>query len=100
MVVYPEKFQLLIEWVLTATQRELAVEKNHTTEKVLWGRATLKHEELSMGAQVLVQLQRGPTKGRWYCSSVVEMEEHNFYLVRMDGSRSVKKEAKGLFKHI
>ena len=38
-----------------------------------------------MGSTVMVQTQSGPTKGRWETSGiVVDVLEHNSYLVKMD----------------
>ena len=46
-----------------------------------------RRRRLALGSSVIVQTQRGPNKGRWKTSfTVVDVLEHNFYLVKMDGS--------------
>ena len=48
---------------------------------------------------VLVQTHRGPTKARWETSgTVVDVLEHNFYLVKMDGSGRVSKRRRAFLK--
>ena len=91
--VAPEQFKLRAKWVLTAEQREQALAKRHAAGEEFWSRASKEKEELALGATVMVQTQRGPTKGRWETSgTVVDVLEHNSYLMKMDGSGRLSKQ--------
>ena len=47
-----------------AKKREQALHNHHTAGEEFWSRVSKEKEELTLGATVLVQTQRGPTKGR------------------------------------
>ena len=75
--------------------------KNCTAGEEFWGRATRVHKKLALGATVLVLTQRGPTKGRWETSgTIVDVLEHNSYLVKMDGSGRFSKQIGLFLKHM
>ena len=66
--------------------------KCHAVGEESWSRAFKAHEELALGAMVLVQLQRGPTNGKWKTSgTMVDILEHNYNLVKMVGSGQLSK---------
>ena len=66
-----------------------------------WSRSSKEKEELALGATVMVQTQRGPTKGRWETSgTVVDVLEHSSYLVKMDGSGWLSKQRLSFLKPI
>ena len=64
-----------------------------------WSRASRAHKELALGSAMLVQTQKGSTKGKWE-SSVTAMDilEHNSYLVMRDGSWWLSKRRRSFLK--
>ena len=75
--------------------------KRHAPGEEFWSRASKERGELALGSTVMVQAQRGPTKGRWETSgTVVDVLEHNSYLVKMDRSRRLSKRWRSFQKPI
>ena len=75
--------------------------KRHAAGKEFWSRASKEKGELALGSTIMVQTQRGPTKGRWETSgTVVDVLEHNSYVVKMDGSGRLSKPRLSFLKHM
>ena len=99
--VAPEQFKWRAECVLTAEQREQALAKRHAPGEEFWSWASKEKGELALGSTFMVQTQRGPTKGRWDTSgTVVDILEHNSYLVKMDRSGRLSKQRLSFLKPI
>ena len=88
----PGRYHPRAEWRLTADNREIAHAKRHVkTEEALSTRA--RHlPTLVVGDVVSVQDQMGTTPRRWSkTGTVVEVMDHDSYLVRIDGSNRLSK---------
>ena len=68
-------------------QREIALARRHTTRQATLQEHTKKLVPLKLGMVVSVQNQKGNKPKRWDLSGiVVEVKEHNQYLIKMDGT--------------
>ena len=68
-------------------QRELALAQRHTTRHSSLAEHTKTLEPLKLGSVVSVQNQCGNKPKRWDRSgTIIEVKEHQQYLVKMDGS--------------
>ena len=97
----PENLKLRPEWVLTREAREKALARRHQIRGSDWADKTKVLNVLKVGQVVQVQNQRGPHSNKWDLSGViVEVQEHDAYLVRMDGSGRVSKRNRRFLKPI
>ena len=68
-------------------QREMALARRHTTRQATLEEHTKKLDPLKLGMVVSVQNQKGNKPKRWDRSGiVVEVKEHDQYLIKMDGT--------------
>ena len=68
-------------------QREIALARRHTTRQATLEEHTKKLVPLKLGMVVSVQNQKGNKPRRWDRSGiVVEVKEHDQYLIKMDGT--------------
>ena len=82
-----------------AEQREQAHVKRHAAGEEFWSQSFKEKEELALGATMLVQIQRGPTKIRWETSgTVVDALEHSSYLLVIGGSGGIRKQRGSFLK--
>ena len=73
--------------------------KRHAAGEKFWSRASKEKKELALGFTVLVKTQKGHTKVRWETSgTMLDVLEHNSYLVKMDGSGRVSKRRRAFLK--
>ena len=98
---HPDRLQIRPEWTLTADLREQALAKRHVSvhSQLL---AKSKHlKPLQLGDDVQVQNQRGAHSNKWDLSGkIVEVQDFDSYLVRMDGSGRVTKRNRQFLKPI
>ena len=78
------------EWLLTQSDREVALARRHEVKQDELSRATKTLVPLEVGTVVRLQNQRGPHKQRWDRSEVViEVLLFSQYKVRVDGTGRV-----------
>ena len=78
------------EWLLTQSDREVALARRHEVKQEELSRATKTLVPLEVGTVVRLQNQRGPHKQRWDRSGVViEVLPFSQYKVRVDGTGRV-----------
>ena len=83
----PGSLLLNPEWKLVLERRELALAKRHSKRGEELTEHTRTLSTLAPGQVVLVQNQQGNRPKRWDRTGlVVEVKQHDQYLVRMDGS--------------
>ena len=85
--IAPGNLELHPEWRITMDQREIALARRHTTRQATLEEHTKKLVPLKLGMVVSVQNQKENKPKRWDCSGiVVEVKEHDQYLIKMDGT--------------
>ena len=83
----PSSLLLNPEWKLVLERRELALARRHCKRGEELTEHTRTLSALSPGQVVLVQNQQGNRPKRWDRTGlIVEVKQHDQYLVRMDGS--------------
>ena len=90
--ISPGRYTPRQEWRLTADQRERAYAKRHIkTDKALHARSR-SLPPLKAGDIVSIQDQSGNNPRRWSkTGKIVEVLNHDSYLVKIDGSRRISK---------
>ena len=82
-----EKLKSRPEWVLTAEMRERALARRHLSRHTDLSQGSRPLNPLKVGNIVQVQNRRGQNANKWdYSGTIVEVQEFNLYLVKMDGS--------------
>ena len=75
------------EWIMIAEDREKALAKRAVANMERLSRGTKELSPLNVGDSVLVQNQTGNYPSRWDITGVVvEVKEHDQYVVKVDGS--------------
>ena len=88
--IMPGKYIPHITWRETLTAREEALKKRHVKAAERWSEHTRRLPPLAVGNHVRIQNQIGPHPGRWdKTGQVVEVRQHDQYVVRVDGSGRV-----------
>ena len=86
------QLQLRPEWILTADLREQALARHHQLRHDQLTQHTRELQPLNQGDTVQVQNQTGPHANKWDMSGViVEVLDHQSYMVKMDGSGRTSK---------
>ena len=80
------------EWVLTAELREKALAKRHLSRHTDLSQGSKPLKPLDLGCVVQVQNQRGQHASKWdFSGTIVEVQNFDSYLVKMDGTGRVTK---------
>ncbi|MCP4261713.1 MAG: hypothetical protein GY774_30050, partial [Planctomycetes bacterium] len=88
----PANLQLRPEWLLTRDAREKALAKRHFARESDLTEHTRPLKPLEIGCVVQIQNQRGPHAKKWdLLGTVVECQEFDAYLIKMDGTGRVTK---------
>ena len=98
---HPDKLKLRPEWLLTTELREKALAKRHISihSKLLSKSKQLK--PLQVMDVVQVQNQRGAHANKWDLSgAIVEVQDYDSYLVRMDGTGRLTKRNRRFLRKI
>ena len=89
------------DWILTKEAREIALAQRHQVWGEAWADRSKDQQPLELGQVVQVQNQRGPRANKWDLSgTIVEVQEFDSYLVRMDGRGRVTKRNRRYLKPI
>ena len=97
----PDKLKLRPEWVLTSELRKKALAHRHLSIHTELLNKSRPLKPLELGATVQVQNQRGPNANKWHLSgTIVEVQEFDSYLVKMDGTGRVTKRNRRYLKPI
>ena len=85
--IAPGNLELHPEWRITMEQREVALARRHTARQTTLTEHSKTLVPLELGMVVSVQNQNGNKPKRWDRSGiVVEVKEHDQYLIKMDGT--------------
>ena len=85
--ITPGQLQLHPQWLLTLKQREEALAKRHSRRAEELTEHTRELSKLRLGDTVCVQDQSGNHPKRWNRTGViVEVQDHNKYVVKIHGS--------------
>lgn len=92
---HPNKLKLRKEWIFTSNDREKALAKLHLSRHTDLSSKSKPLKPLCIGDTVQVQNQRGHNPNKWDLSAtVVEIQDFNSYLVKMDGTGRISKHNK------
>lgn len=88
----PGHFSVRAEWRQNAERRENALAHRHVIKHEALTSGSRKLPPLKLGDKVMVQDQSTHKPGRWTkTGTVVEVQEYDSYLVKIDGSNTVTK---------
>ena len=86
----PDKYEPHQTWKDTLSAREEALRNRHMKAAERWSEHTKRLPELRVGDYVRLQNQLGPHPKKWdKTGQVIEVRQHDQYLVKVDGSGRV-----------
>ena len=87
-------------WQETLAAREEALRNRHMKAAERWGEHTRRLPPPAVGNHVRIQNQTGPNPRRWdKTGQVVEVRQHDQYVVRVDGSGRVTLRNRQFLRH-